>query len=652
MEGREEMTGGAEQVPGEKGDTWPKVLRHNSERYGDTRKAMRYKHYGVWQPSTWKDYYDQVKTLALGLMALGISPEDKVLIIGDNAPQWYYAALAAQAVRGISVGVYADLLPEEIKKLAEDCQARYAVVEDQEQVDKLLQIKDQLPWLEKVVYWNTKGLAHYNDPILLGYGQVGKLGQAFEKEHPGLFEQKVAEGLADDVCALVYTSGTTMAAPRAAMHTFRTMKAAADRYLYLDPWEEKDNVVPYLPPVWMSEQALGIGCHLLSGCCLNFAEGPETLKRDIRETGPSIVFYNARLWESQAAAVQARILGVGALKKWAFARLMPVGYKMAEGKLQKKSPGLFFKMGYILADRILLGRMRTSLGLANARICYSLGAILSPEALRFYQALNLPVKSLYGTTEAGPLSGAKNDDLNPDTVGSLLQGVEIKISDRGELAFRHPGLCLGYYQDPEKTAEVFKEGWFYSGDSGYLREDGHLVFIDRLHDLVALKSGQKLAPQLVESRLRFSPFIKEAWVLAGPDKAYASAVIVIDYTNVGQWAGQRKIAFSTLAELSQKPEVYALVKNDIDRVNQTLPSGSRMMKYVHLHKEFNPDEDELTRTMNLRRTVLEKHYRELIEALYTDKTEAQIETPVKHRDGQTGTIKTILRIMSAERTGV
>ena len=456
MEGREEMTGGAEQVPGEKGDTWPKVLRHNLERYGDTRKAMRYKHYGVWQPSTWKDYYDQVKTLALGLMALGISPEDKVLIIGDNAPQWYYAELAAQAVRGISVGVYADLLPEEIKKLAEDCQARYAVVEDQEQVDKLLQIKDQLPWLEKVIYWNTKGLAHYNDPILMGYGQVGKLGQTYEKEHPGLFEQKVAEGLADDVCALVYTSGTTMAAPRAAMHTFRTMKAAADRYLHLDPWEEKDNVVPYLPPVWMSEQALGIGCHLLSGCCLNFAEGPETLKRDIRETGPSIVFYNARLWESQAAAVQARILGVGALKKWAFARLMPVGYKMADGKLQKKSPGLFFKMGYVLADRILLGRMRTSLGLANARICYSLGAILSPEALRFYQALNLPVKSLYGTTEAGPLSGAKNEDLNPDTVGPLLPGVEIKITDRGELAFRHPGLFLGYYQDPEKTAEVLQ----------------------------------------------------------------------------------------------------------------------------------------------------------------------------------------------------
>ncbi len=428
------------------------------------------------------------------------------------------------------------------------------------------------------------------------------------------------------------------------------MRAAADRTLLLDPWEERDNLVPFLPPVWMSEQVLGIGCHLLSGCCLNFAEGPETLKRDIRETGPSIVFYSARVWESQAAAVQARILGVGALKKWAFARFMPLGYKRAEGRLQKKSPGLFFKMGYALADKVLLKRMRTSLGLANARICYSLGAVLSPEALRFYQALNLPVKSLYGTTEAGPLSGAENEGLNPETVGPLLQGVGIKITEQGELAFRHPGLFLGYYQDPEKTAEVLRDGWFYSGDSGYLREDGHLVFIDRLHDLVALKSGDKLAPQLVESRLRFSPFIKEAWVLAGPDKAYASAVIVIDYTNVGRWAGQRKIAFSSLAELSQKPEVYALVKNEFERVNRTLPSGSRVRKYVHLHKEFDPDEGELTRTMNLRRTVLEKHYQGLIDALYTDKTEAQIETPVKHRDGQTVTVKTLLRILSVERT--
>ena len=294
------------------------------------------------------------------------------------------------------------------------------------------------------------------------------------------------------------------------------MRAGAGYLLQLDPWSENDNVVPYLPPVWINEQWIGIGCHLLSAGILNFAEAPETQQRDSRETGPSIVFYGARLWESQAAMVQARILSADAIKRFAFRRLMPIGDKVAELKYRKQKPSLFLKMLYFFADIILFRSIKRSLGLSNARICYTTGAILSPDAFRFYHALNLPLKSLYGSTEGGALTGAKNDDIHFETVGPAHGVAEVRISETGELIYRQPGIFVGYYKDPEKTAAVLKDGWFYSGDSGFIREDGHVVFVDRFQDLVELGGGDTLAPQNMESRLRFSPYIKDAWVLAGP----------------------------------------------------------------------------------------------------------------------------------------
>jgi long-chain acyl-CoA synthetase len=637
-----------EQVYEAKGDTWPKILKYNYEKYGDTHRAMRHKHYGIWQPYTWKDYYLSVKYLALGLLSLGFEPGDKLLIIGDNAPQWYYAELAAQANHGVSVGLFSDVLPLEIQYIAENSEARFAIVEGQEQVDKFLQIKDELPLLKKVIYWSYKGLAQYDDDILVGYRDALKLGETYEAEHPGLFEQNVEAGQADDVCAIIYTAGTTGAAPKGAVHTHRTMRAGADYHLQLDPWAEEDNVVPYLPPVWINEQWIGIGCHLLSASILNLAEAPETQQRDTRETGPSIVFYGARLWESQAAMVQARILGADAVKRFAFRLLMPIGEKMAELKYRKQKPRLFLKMLYFFADIILFRSIKRSLGLSNAKICYTTGAILSPDAFRFYHALNLPLKSLYGSTEGGALTGAKSDDISSETVGPAHKGTEVRITDNGELVYRQPGIFVGYYKDPDKTAKVLKDGWFYSGDSGFIREDGHIVFVDRVRDLVELANGDKLAPQSIESRLRCSPYIMDAWVLAGPAGAYVSAIIIINYDNVSRWAGQKRVAYTSFAELSQAPEVYELVRQDIDRVNHTLPVGFRVRKYVNLHKEFNPDEGELTRTRKLRRSFLEERYRELIDAIYSDRSEAPIEVRVSSRDGRTEIIKTTPSIKSVE----
>jgi long-chain acyl-CoA synthetase len=642
------MTTEIEQVYREKGDTWPQILKYNYEKYGDSHIAMRYKQKGIWQPYTWKDYYLNVKYLALGLISLGFKPGDKVLIIGDNAPQWHYAELAAQSNHGASVGLYPDLNPSEIKYIAQNSEARFALVQDQEQVDKFLEIKNELPQLKKVIYWGYKGLTHYDDPILMGYEQVRQLGEKHGEEHPGLIEQNVESGSADDVCALVYTSGTTGAVPKGAVHTYRTMRAGAEYYLHLDPWQEKDNIVPYLPPVWMTEQWFGIGCHLLSASILNFAEEPETQQEDMREVGPSIVLYGTRLWESQAGRVQARIREADALKRLVFRLLMPIGYKMADLKSRKQKPSLLWKILYAFANMFLFRPIRDSLGLVNARICYTSGAILSPDAFKFYHALNLPLKSLYWSTEGGALTGAKNDDIRLETVGPVHKGAEVRITDNGEIIYRQPGIFVGYYNDPGKTAKVLKDGWFYSGDSGFIAEDGHVVFLDRVKDLVELASGDKLAPQSIESRLRFSPYIKDAWVLAGPKGAYASAIIIINYESVGRWAGERGVAYTTFTELSQKPEVYQLVKQDIDRINKALPPGAKVKKYVNLHKEFDPDEAELTRNRRLKRVFLEKRYRELIKAIYSNKTEVPVEAQVRYRDGRMGTIKTTLSIQSVK----
>lgn len=642
------MTIGTEQLYREKGDTWPKVLKHNYESYGDTRRAMRHKHYGIWQPYTWKDYYLHTKFLALGLLSLGFEPGDKLLLVGDNAPEWYYAALAAQADHGVLVGAYSELTPREIQVIAENSEARFAVVQDQEQVDKFLQIREALPLLKAVIYWNYKGLAHYNDPTLTGYREVLALGKKYEGEHPGLFERNVESGRADDVCALVYTSGTTGDAPKAAVHTYRTLRAGAEAHLRLDPWRHDDNVVPYLPPVWINEQWLGIGCHLLAAGTLNFTEGPETQQRDAMETGPSIVFHGARLWESLASRVHARMLRSGPLNRYAFSLLMPIGYRVADLRVQRKTPGPFLKALYAFADAALFRSIRRSLGLQNARICYSTAAVLSPDAFRFHHALNLPLKSLYGTTEGGVLTGSKNEDIRPDTVGPAHEGAEVKIADHGEILYRQPGTFVGYYKDPGKTDEVLKDGWFRSGDGGFIRDDGHLVITDKIDHLVPLTNGETLVPQQIESRLRFSPYIMDAWVVAGPERAYASAIIVIDFNSVGSWAGQRRVAFSTFSELAQRPEVYELVRQHIDRVNGMLSPGIRVEKFVHLHREFDPDEGEMTRTRKLRRAFLEERYRKLLDAVYSGKNQVSFEAQGAHREGRTETVEITLHIRSVE----
>jgi long-chain acyl-CoA synthetase len=361
-----------------------------------------------------------------------------------------------------------------------------------------------------------------------------------------------------------------------------------------------------------------------------------------------MLFYSSRLWERQSSRVQARVQGSDVIKRFFYKLFIPVGYRLADIKFSKKKPGLHWRTLYALGDLLLFRAIRDSLGLVNARICYTAGSTLSPEVIRFYHALKIPLKSLYGSTEGGALTGAGNDDIHPDTVGTLNPGAEVKITGAGEIISRSPGTFLGYYNNPAATAEVLKDGWFYSGDSGYSTADEHLVFVDRMKDIVRLTCGENLAPQNIESHLKFSPYIKDAWVLAGPDKEYTSAIIIIDHENIGPWADRRKVTYTTYGDLAQKPEVYELVNREITRVNRSVSECCRIKKFVNLHKEFDPDEAELTRNRKLRRAFLEERYSGLIAAIYGNRDKVSITTQVKYRDGRTGTMKTNIEIKSAE----
>jgi long-chain acyl-CoA synthetase len=635
-----------DQVYKEKGNTWPKILSYNYRKYGNKHKAMRFKYHGIWQPVTWTDYYLDVKYLSLGLLSLGFSSGDKLLIVGDNAPQWYSAELAAQSNRGLAVGAGPDLTAAEIRHSAQDSEITYAVVEDQEQVDKLLEIKDELPLLRKIVYWNYKGLSHYEDPLLIGYKEVVLKGKEFEQEHQGIFEANVEAGKPEDRCAIVYTSGTTRTMPKGAVHTYLSMMTSTLACLRIDPWLENDSIVPFLPPAWMAEQLFAVGCHLLSGCTINFPEAPETRVRDAKEIRATIAFHGARFWESRSAMLRARIIDSRGVKKIAFRALMPAGYRVADLELQGTEPGFLSKALYCLGNIVLFRRMRESLGVSKIRIAYSTGSVLSPDALRFYHAIGVPLKSIYVTTEGGVLIDSAKDNACAGAAAGLIRDVEIRISDNGELCYRGPGCFSGYCGNADQTSDVFEDGWFRSGDSAIADKDGRIVFVDRLNSLIELTNGEKVSPQALESKLRASPYIRDAWII-GHRRSYLAAIIVINYATVSKWAGQKRIAFNTFGELTQTKEVHELISEEIERGN-TVTRGSRIEKFVNLTREFDPDEGELTRTGHLRRGVLDNHFGSIIDAIYAEESEVSIETRIRYQDGHEGKRKSTLSVWTVK----
>jgi long-chain acyl-CoA synthetase len=636
-------TAAIEPVSYHKGATWPQVLKYNSEHYKASQVAMRMKHYGIWRRITWQEYYLKVKYLALGLLEHGFQAGDRLIIIGDNAPEWYYAKLAAQANHGIAIGVYSDLSASEIAYIATNSQAAFIIAEDQEQVDKILQIKDKLSSLKRVIFWRYKGLSGYKEPLLTSMKQVITDGEEYEKQHLQTFENNIASGTAEDPCAIIYTSGTT-GMPKGAVHTYASMAQGAEHLLAIDSLGMKDNIACFLPPAWITEQLIYLGCHLLSGCILNFAESAETQQKDLREIGADLVYYGARQWENQARAIQANIQGAGAFKRLIYRVLMPAGYRIAKAKFKGEKGNLWYRTAFAIAGILLLRPIRDSLGLPHTRICYTSGQILSPDTFKFYHALGIPLKSIYCTTEGGILATAKNNDINPETAGAVTAGAEVGITEDGEIVYRQPGMFNQYYNDPSMTASAVKDGWFHSGDVGSITEDGQIVFFDRKDDITELECGNTLSPQLIESRLKHSPYIRDVWIIAKENTPVIAAVIIIDYNNTGKWAGRNKIAYTTFSDLSQKPEVYALIEGEINRINKDINPSCRVNRYINLHKEFDPDEGELTNDRKLRRNFLKEHYKDLVGAVFSGKKEADISFKLQYRDGRTGIVKTKVAI--------
>ncbi|MEW6033261.1 MAG: AMP-binding protein [Chloroflexota bacterium] len=634
-------------------DTLPKLLRAQYQKYGDKKVAMRKKEFGIWNEYTWKDSYQHVRRVSLGLVSIGLKPGDVVAIVGDSDPQWFWAEYATQAAGGIAVGMYVDAHFTEIKYLLSHSEAKFVFAKDQEQVDKVLEVKGDLPALQKVIYWEAKGLWYYDLPFLMSWEELEGLGKKYDEEHPAAFDENIDRTKPDDIAVLCYTSGTTratedgIAKQKGVMLSHGFLITNASAWHEVDPWFDNDVWLSFVPPAWGAEQITGIAGCLLSGTEVNFPEEPETVTENIREVGPQILFMGARLWENYASLTQSKNNDTTRLKRWLFNTFLRVGYRRADLKFQGKRPSIIERGLFSIADWLVFRPLRDKLGMLRLRSGFQAGSSLSADTLKFFHAIGVNLKQLYGLTEGGVFCFHTDDDIDPETVGRPIHMDWVRISPQGEILLTGPLRSKGYYKDPEATRELIdSEGWLHTGDSGHINEKGHLVFYDRIKEMVELSSGRKFAPSYIEGKLRFSPYVKDVMVMGGPDKPFVSAMVNIDFENVSDWAEEHRINYTTFVDLSQKEQVYDLILKDMERVNRYLPDEMKVRKFVNLHKEFDPDEAELTRSRKLRRKFVENRYADVIGAIYGGKEGFDIEAPVKYRDGRTGIIKTTIRVKS------
>ena len=627
-------------------DTLPKVVRRNYKEHPD-KVSVRNKEFGVWREYTWKEYYEAVKYFSLGLMSMGFDQGDKLSVIGDNEPQWFWAEIAAQAIGGVAVGIYVDCVPEEVKYIVNHSESSFVVAKDQEQVDKILEFKEEAPQLKKIIYWDPKGLWFYDEPLVMSFDQVVDLGKKYEELHPGIFEQRVEEGKEEDLAILCYTSGTT-GLPKGVMETHKALLATAASLIARDPWKETDEFLSCLAPAWIGGQVIDISCGILSGAAVNFPEEPETIADDTRELGPSLILYTSRLWESLSATIRAKMEDTGFLKKLGYSLCLPLGYKRADLELEHRSSNRFWKALFWLADAMILEPLRDKVGLSRTRYPYTGGSMLSPDIFRFLKAIGVNLKQAYGASEVPIVTLQQDGDIKFESSGPPLAYDELRISKDNEILLTGPNICKGYYKNPEATKAKIIDGWFHSADAGYIDDDGHLIFLSRVADLMELAGGEKFSPEYIEGQLKFSPYIRDAIVVGGKGRTYVSCLVQIDYDIVGRWAERNHIVYTSFTDLSQKPQVYDLVEKDMARLNRRLPSAARVKKIVLLDKELDPDEAELTRTRKLRRDFVETKYGGMIAAIYGNKEEFRSETAVKYRDGRVGKLITAVKIATME----
>jgi len=623
--------------------TIPQLFYRQCKRYGSGKVAMREKEFGIWRPFTWQDYFDNVKYLSLGMVSLGLKKGDKVAMIGDNRPEGVWAEMAAMCAGAIPVWLFQDCMMEEVKYIVDHSDSRFFVGETQEEVDKALAIMPRCPKLEYIIWDDPKGMRRYNQEFLMSIKKTQELGRKLDQKEPGLFEKLINEGHGEDICLLFYTSGTT-ALPKGALLTHYNMLSMGQNLMAVDPCYDTDDFVSYLPFAWIGEQMMSISCGLQIGYTLNFPEEPETAQHNIREIGPHVMFAAPRLYEGLTRQVQVKYLDSTWIKRKAYEVATKIGYYMADLKFEKKPIPWYWKVLNYFANIILQKKLKDHLGMSRLRHAYTGGAAMGPDHFRFFHALGVNLKQIYGQTEIAGISVVHMDgDIKFDTVGTPIPETEVKITEDGEIISKSPSVFQGYYKMEEETKKTLKDGWLYSGDTGFIDEDGHLVVFDRSKDVMVLNDGRPFAPQYLESRLKFSPYVQDAWVI-GDKLPHVTAVMCIDYSVVGKWADEHKINYTSYPELSQHPEVYNLIQKQIEEANKGLPGPARIYKFVNLFKAFDADDDELTRTSKLRRGFMAQRYKDIVDALYKDQGNVHLDMTITYEDGRIQPIKTDLRI--------
>jgi len=623
--------------------TIPKLFVRQCKKYGKDKVAMREKEFGIWIPFTWQNYYDNVKHLSLGMVSLGLKRGDKVAMIGDNRPEGLWAEMAAICAGGVGVWLFQDCMMDEVKYIIDHSDSKFFVGETQEEVDKALSIKDDCPKLETIIWDDPKGMRNYHQEYLISIKKIQESGKELDEKEPDLFEKIVNEGHGDDVCLLFYTSGTT-ALPKGALLSHWNMLTMGRNLMAIDPCYDTDDFVSYLPFAWIGEQMMSISCGLQVGYTINFPEEPDTAQDNIREIGPHVMFAPPRLYEGMTRSVQVKYIDSTWIKRKVYEFATNVGYKAANLRFEKKPVPWHLKFLNWLAYITLQKKLKDHLGLSRLRHCYTGGAAMGPDHFRFFHALGVNLKQIYGQTEIAGISVVHRDgDVKFDTVGTPIPETEVRITDEGEIISKSPSVFLGYYKNDEATEKTLVDSWLYSGDRGFIDEDGHLVVFDRSKDVMTLSDGRPFSPQYLETRLKFSPFIQEAWAI-GDERDYVTAVMCIDYAVVGKWADDMKINYTSYPELSQKQAVYDLVQKQIEEANKDLPGPAKINRFVNLYKVFDADDEELTRTSKLRRAFVENRYKDIVDALYSDNDTVHMDTKITYEDGREQRIKTDLRI--------
>src|SRR6266566_4126290 len=631
--------------------TLPRLLQRNARDLAD-RPAIREKDRGIWQSWTWREYHDQVRDLALGLASLGLKRGDRLSVIGDNRPRLYAAQLAVQCLGGVSVAVYQDSIAKELAFVWNHAEVGVIVTEDQEQVDKVVGLRPELPALRVVIYDDPRGMLGYKHEWLKSYEDVQEAGRRFGAERPGYFQAEIDKGKSDDIAIVCYTSGTT-GNPKGAMITHANAICVAEIFCKQEGVVPEDTSLAYLPMAWAGDAVYTLFASLVAGFCTNCPESPETVQRDLRELGPTTVLAPPRIWENMLTGIQVKAADAPALKRWVFERFRAVAERAEILRADGKPIPLALRLACMLGNVLVYTPIRDQLGLRRAKWALTGGSPLGPDTFRFFRSIGVNLKQVYGSTETtGLVSLQPSAEANPTTAGRPCPGIEVKIADRGEVLVRGPVIFKGYLKNDEATREVIDaEGWFRTGDAGFVDTRGHLVIIDRAKDVGALQDGTPFAPQFTENKLKFSPFIREA-VAFGNDRAFVTSMIAIDLNTVGNWAERRGIPYTSYADLSQKPEVCELIREEIRKGNETLPESTRIRRFLLLTKDLEADDAEMTRTRKVRRRFVAEKYAPVIDAFYSGGHAVELEAAITYEDGRQGVMKSRVQVEDVDAPAV